>query len=79
MEAFLDHGKLIGAYLTDLSKGFDNLPRDILIAKLNAHGFDFIKDKTKISSLQIKQSYLTNRHQRTKKVPDKSSSIYRTF
>ena len=56
MESFLDHGKLIGAYLTDLSKAFDNLPHDILIAKLNAHGFDFIKDKAKILSLQIKQS-----------------------
>ena len=59
-KAFLDQGKSFGAFLTDLSETFDSLPHDILIAKLNAYGFDE-------SSLQIMQSYEINRQQRTKK------------
>ena len=58
-KAFLDQGKLFGPFLINLSKAFDSLPHDILIAKLNAYGFDK-------SSLQIMQSYETNRQQRTK-------------
>ena len=49
-KAFLDEGKSLGAFLTDLPKTFDILPPDILIANLNAYGFDE-------SSLQIMQSY----------------------
>ena len=59
-KAFLDQGKSFGAFLTDLSEAFDSLSHDILIAKLNAYGFDE-------SSLQIMQSYEINRQQRTKK------------
>ena len=43
-----------GALLTDLSKAFDCLSHDLLIAKLHAYGLD-------LASLNILQDYLTNR------------------
>ena len=43
----------------DLSKAFDALNHDLLIAKL--HAYDFSEE-----SLQLIKSYLTNRWQRTK-------------
>ena len=47
-----------GALLTDLSKAFDCILQELLIAKLAAYGFD-------CNSLQMLQSYLSNRTQRT--------------
>ena len=35
----VDSKKVFGALLTDLSKAFDCLPHDLIIAKLNAYGF----------------------------------------
>ena len=58
-ESFLDNGGVSGALLTDLSKAFDCILHDLLIAKLAAYGFDY-------NSLQMLQSYLSNRKQRTK-------------
>ena len=45
--------------LTDLSKAFDCLPHDLLIAKLHAYGFEK-------SALKFVLSYLADRTQRTK-------------
>ena len=55
----LDRGGSFGALLTDLSKAFDCLPHDLLIAKLHAYGFDS-------KSLKIMNSYLRGRKQRVK-------------
>ena len=55
----LDEKKVAGAILTDLSKAFDCLSHDLLIAKLEAYGFD-------ISALKLIYDYLRNRIQRTK-------------
>ena len=55
----LDEHKVAGAVLTDLSKAFDCIPHDLLIAKLHAYGFGK-------SSLKFILTYLTERTQRTK-------------
>ena len=55
----LDAGGSCGAMLTDLSKAFNCLRHDLLIAKLHAYGFD-------IPSCKMIYSYLSDRKQRTK-------------
>ena len=55
----IDNGKSFGALLTDLSKAFDCLDHELLIAKLNAYGFH-------LSALKLIHNYLSNRKQRTK-------------
>ena len=53
------NGGGFGALLTDLSKAFDCLLHELLIAKLNAYGFDK-------GSLRLIHSYLSIRKQRVK-------------
>ena len=55
----LDEKKVGGAILTDLSKAFDCLNHELLIAKLEAYGFEK-------SALKFVFDYLKNRKQRTK-------------
>ena len=54
-----DNKKSFGALLTYLSKAFDCLSHKLLIAKLNAYGFN-------MSALRFVHNYLKNRIQRTK-------------
>ena len=55
----LNQGGEYAALLTDLSKAFDCLPHDLIIAKFHAYGFDK-------ASLRLMHSYLTDRYQRVK-------------
>lgn len=55
----VDEGKVIGAVLMDLSKAFDTIDHNLLIAKLNAYGMDR-------NSVSIILSYLKDRKQRLK-------------
>ena len=54
-----ERGGIYGAILMDLSKAFDTINHQLLIAKLNAYGFSD-------SALEIILSYLSDRWQRTK-------------
>ena len=56
---FGQRGGISGAILTDLSKAFDSILHDLLIAKPDAYGFEY-------RSLRIMESCLSNRQQRTK-------------
>ena len=62
----VDQGHVFGALLTDLSKAFDCLPHNLLIAKLNAYGFDN-------NAVRFVYDYLISRKQRTK-ISDTHSS-----
>ena len=53
-----DAGNAFGALLTDLSKAFDCLPPDLIIAKLNSYGFN-------LTTLDLIHNYLTKRKLRT--------------
>ena len=50
---------LVGTILMDLSKAYDCLPHDLIIAKFEAYGLSK-------SSLSLLQDYLTSRKQRVK-------------
>ena len=54
-----DNKKSFGALFTDLSKTFDCLSHDLLVAKLNAYGFN-------MSAFRFVHNYLKNCFQRTK-------------
>ena len=55
----VDGKKVFGALLTDLSKVFDCVSHELIIAKLNAYGFN-------LPTLRLILVYLFNRQQRTK-------------
>ena len=52
----VDNGGVFGALLTDLSKAFDCIPHDLIIAKLEAYSFD-------IDPLKLIHDDLSNRKQ----------------
>ena len=55
----VDTKKVFGALLTDLSKAFDCLPHDLIIAKLSGYGLS-------LPALNLIQNYLASRKLRTK-------------
>ena len=55
----VDKGKVFDALLNDFPKAFDSLPHELIIAKLNAYGFN-------LPALKLMHSYLSHRKQRTK-------------
>ena len=57
--ASIDNNGSAGVLLTDLSKAFDCLIHDLLIAKLHAYGFNY-------DALLLIHNYLTQRHQRVR-------------
>ena len=56
----MDNNFVVGAVLTDLSKAFDCIPHDLIIAKLSAYNFSD-------DALSYIYSYLTNRSQCVRK------------
>ena len=59
MEKIADNEGVFGALLTDLSKAFDYILHDLIIAKLEVYGF-------RIDALKLIHDYLSNRKQRVK-------------
>ena len=55
----LDRSDKVGMVLMDLSKAYDCISHDLLLAKLEVYGFS-------LESLNLMNSYLTNRLQRFK-------------
>ena len=55
----VDNSKMFGALLTDLSKAFNCLDHELLIAKLNTYGFS-------LTVLKLVHNYLSNKKQRAK-------------
>ena len=64
---FLDIRGHAGALLTDLSKAFDSIDHELVIAKLHSYGFEN-------DALKFIDSYLKGRKQRTK-----INSLYSSF
>jgi len=62
----LDNDEMVACILMDLTKAFDSIPHALLIAKLHAYNFS-------TNSCEFVRSYLTNRKQRVKLGPARSS------
>ena len=58
-QSAIANNKKVGAVLIDLSKAFDCLPHDLLLAKLSAYGLGQ-------SSIKLMHSYLSNRKHRVR-------------
>ena len=62
----MDKGLFTGILFIDLTKAFDCISHELLIAKLHAYGFSY-------SSLKLIYEYITGRQQRTKVIECYSS------
>ena len=69
MEKTVDNNKAFSALLTDLSKAFDCICHDLLVAKLHAYGLS-------LPPLKLIQDYLLNRKKKNK---NKIGSFYTTW
>ena len=58
-QSHLNTSGIVGAILMDLSKAFDCLPHDLLLAKMAAYGFGK-------RSLKLFHNYLTDRKHRVR-------------
>ena len=58
-EKIVVDGGIFGALLTDLSKAFNGIPHDLIIAKLEGYGFH-------VEALRLIHDYFSNRKQRVK-------------
>ena len=56
----LDENKIVGATLIDLSKAFDCLPHDLLVAKLEAYGLNTKALKLMLSYLDANSVKIRN-------------------
>ena len=68
LQDWLDDGKYVGMVLMDLSKAYDCIPYDLLLAKLKAYGIDK-------KSINLLRSYLIGRRQRVKLNSEYSSFV----
>jgi len=68
-QSSLDNSKIVGTVLMDLSKAYDCLPHDLLIAKLAAYGVEY-------HSLFFIHDYLSNRKQRVRINDSYSKFLY---
>ena len=59
LNKYLDSKKKVGIFMMDLSKAFDCIPHDLLVAKFHSYGFSK-------QSLQLLYSFLKSRNQRVK-------------
>ena len=63
----VDNNEAFGALLTDLSKAFDCLSHDLIIAKLHSYGLSLtLLLLLSLTSLRLLSDYLSNRKQRIK-------------
>ena len=62
----VDKGEYVSALFMDLSKAFDTINHDLLLAKLKAYGFS-------LNAVKLMRSYLKNRKQQVQ-INNKSSS-----
>ena len=68
IENWLDESKYVEMILMDLSKAYDCMPYDLLLAKMEAYGIDK-------KSLNLLRSYLSGRKQRVKLNSEYSSFV----